>query len=470
MASDYVDNIDTVQGKNPYNPYRSNEFSYTDTEVVKLVKAPVAPKRSDFESDEKGFKDAVQNYVEEKRVFDEYKNSDAFKAEARKGFQKAIEAYRAYYEEMKTKYGDKLDYFKKWIEEEWVTVDGDDDGTPDNLAAWPYGGMPAPFPYTVTKEDRGIVPVGNTAAYKTVIPEDANCNGIITASEFYEHETYGPDDPRFDGVIQPGDNVVWTDEDLLKGTIDWEDVTVTPNYGGDGSLQNIEFHYTSYDSYGNANAGEVRLYPDDKEETGEYFTVDALGDRDSLIISVFYDFLEDRDTDIEIVEDNQYIMVLWPGAERLETFNGAFDDADIDFLDPKVKGGKKGQTLNIKPVLHLSAFAGWDVLPTTSTVDDPIIGLFDVPIPGVAKAPLKVEKKLKTSVVKADKSGVFKDPKPGKADLLIKNYMAEIEPFIVVTGVNNYEGQIAIRQRQNGDIGYGYFKNDDFYYIYNDEE
>ena len=55
-------------------------------------------------------------------------------------------------------------------------------------------------------------------------------------------------------------------------------------------------------------------------------------------------------------------------------------------------------------------------------------------------------------------------------NLLIKNMMAETEPFLVVTGGNNYEGQLAMRQRQNGDIGYGYFKNDDYYYIFSEDE
>ena len=464
MASDYNSNIDTVLGNVPYNAYLGGEFTYPDEDVMKLLTPPKPVRRRDFSMDAAGtekFKAAAREYDKLWQEYTDYTNSvDAgdgkFQETARAAFKEAAEAYKAEYDSVVAKYSSHLDYFKKYIEETWAVDDANNDLTFDK---GPQNDVT--FPYTVTKLDRTNaageqVPVGNTAAYKKAVPEDANCDGIITAIEHYEYEHYGVDDPRFDGVVQPGDNITGYSEGLTKffDTIDWENVDVNVVWDDptnpQSGVERIDFTYYYYDENGDQNNEVISDFAEWGDWDMDYSDLYGSFEFENGF-TVYYDFLEDRDTDIEIVENNKDIKVLWPGEENVFSYNGELDSLDIDFLDPKVKGGKKGQTLTIKPVLHMGLFSGRDKL-------------------GLLEPPLKVEKKLKTSTVKANKDGTFKDPKPGKADLLIKNYMAEIEPFIVVTGVNNYEGQIAIRQRQNGDVGFGYFKNDDFYYIFSDEK
>ena len=469
MASDYVDNIDTIRGTAPYQEV-INGFVFEDTEVFKLLNPPVAPKRSEFSGDAAGtekFKEAVRKYVSDLREFNQYKDSDAFKVEARKGFQKAIEAYIAQVNEDKIKYGSHLDYFRKWIEEDWAVNNDNIVFGYDKNGDMTFDTKNVVFPYTVTKEDRTLatgelIPVGATSVYKDTVREDANCDGIITAIEHYEYTTYGVDDPRFDGVLKPGDNIVGVDEDLINGHIEWDDVDVIVNVTGDPDADYIEFTYKLYKADGSGSVNDsIYLVPSEERQSGIYFgdydgTKPVIGGVTPFPVTVYYDFLEDRDTDIEFVENIPDITVLWPGSESIFTYNEQHDDVDVDFIKPMVKGGgKKGQTLTIQPMLHIEAFNGW-------LNNDPRLG---IPNPKV-----RTDKKLKTSEVKANSSGGFAEPKPGKADLLIYNYQAESEPFIVAKGVNNYEGQIAIRQRQNGDVGFGYFKNDDFYYVFNDEE
>ncbi len=486
MASDYNSDINTVKagGGVPAAPYNNviDGFGVGDEDAMKLLTMPVAPSRSDFSKyskDEAGtakFKEDCQKYEAELQKYMDYAtevdagNNAQFEKAARDSFKKAAEEYKKYYDEVVKKYGSHLNYFTKYVEEDWAMDDANDD-----IVSFENGAVrnDQAFPYTVTKPDRTVVgeviPVGDTARYRQAVPEDVNCDGIITAIEHYEYITYGDvNDPRFDGVLRNGENIRGYEEGiaLYYDTIDWNDVDVDVNWNNvniaDG-VDYIDFTYYYYDADGVRHVSKIT-------EVAQQDDDDSLYGWFGFPLEVYYDFLDDRETDIDIVETHDNIKVLWPGEENIWSYNYALDSVDLDFSDPKVKGGKKSQTLNIKPVLHLDVFNGWLTPPSSVEVEDGLGNAIQVPIPGTPKDPQKVDKKLKFQAYAVKDGAAVKYPKLGKSDLWIENRMAESEPFIVAKGVNNYEGQIAIRQRQNGSVGFGYFKNDDFYYVYNDEQ
>ncbi len=467
IASDYVTDMDTLvngkwNGNYGYGAYHSTvqEFPIVDNDVFKLLIAKFmpAPKKSEWGSK---YSDNVQEYLSKKEVYENYINSEEFKKAARDGFKKAREAYKAQYAALKTTYGSNLDYLTKWIE-------GDVNGwaAANNAIAGINGGNPVTFPYTVTKDDRTDPATGNVVPpkyvkngkemkneeYRVLIPDDANCDGVITAIEHYEHIELVPswakgvDDPRFDGVLQAGDNITGFDDDLANGYIDYDDVDVAVTTDFTKEVQSVDFTYYSFDGSNVRTTKWIHIMPAE-DGTYQYFVPGPAGGPAHVIPSfnIYINFLEERNTDIRIVEENDPDPVLWPGAERMTTMNGANDDVVLSFIDPVVKAKKGVQTLNVKPVMNATIFGGLGVDGASPSIES--------------------EKKLKTVILKEGAT-----PKPGKADIQIEQKMAESEPFIVATGVNNYEGSIAMRQRHNGEIGYGYFKNDDFYYIFNVDE
>ncbi len=52
-----------------------------------------------------------------------------------------------------------------------------------------------------------------------------------------------------------------------------------------------------------------------------------------------------------------------------------------------------------------------------------------------------------------------------KADFKISDKKAAGQPVLVLQGVNNFEGSIALRKRENGEIGYGYYLSDNNNFI-----
>ncbi|MBQ6968626.1 MAG: hypothetical protein IJP84_12085 [Lachnospiraceae bacterium] len=493
IASDYVSTIDTIgQDGTPAAPVynapgpQTIEFKYEDTVLAAKLNPmyPVVPRRSECGSLE-DYQKKVEEYRKALNIYNRYINSEEFKALYRAEFEKAVKAYRAEYNAIVAKYGSKLDYMQKWIEEIWA---------PGNLNLVFTGDtgnhVAQAFPYTVTKDDRTetqntptgnitrIAPVGKNELYRRLVPEDADWNGTITAIEHYEYTVQrlnwpdDVDDPRFNGKLEVGDNIVYN-HNLIDGDVIFDTVDCVPNGNRNHKITDFAFTYSYYDIDGVRQDGNVEItIVHDALGLGKYYygnNNDADGNR-VFAIDAYIDFLEDQETDIGIVEDGHDPCVLWPGAVGLDTATGSNDTADIVFSDAVIKAGKKTASGNVaamtvKATLHSSIFGGWLVEPQVIV---PAVGP-NIVIPGTPNVE-RQEKKMKVFIPKADKNGVVTIKKLPKADLKMEQKMAESEPFVVVTGINNYEGTIAIRQRKNGDLGYGYYKNDDFYYLFSEEE
>ncbi len=506
ISSDYVSNIDTMlrhpNGAAPINAkpgLHDYNFGYEDTVLsAKLAPLyPVAPKRSECSSLE-DYQKKVQDYKVNLEKWNDYVGSEEFQALGRAEFEKAVKAYRDEYNAVVTKYGSKLDYMQQWIEKTWIATAG----TPvvEFSAARPITAPPvaaASLPYTVTKQDRtdrntdSIVPLGKNEKYRKLVPEDADCDGIITAVEHYEYTVQlpnwpdGVDDARFNGKLEAGDNIRNYNSQLIEGDIVFDEVAVgapalvSPagdmydDFESAVAAEGIAFTYSFYPANGGARDdgnAEISIKTDNN---GKYIYHDGSAGAPAgpaFWFKLVLNFFDDQETDIGIVEGHDP-CILWPGAEEVDNINEATDIIDIDFVDPVIKPGKKSKTASgnsatmaVKAVLHTDIFDSWAVEPQQIVTP---AGPID--IDGTANV-TKIEKKLKVFAPKPDKTGAIVIKKLPKADIQMESKMAESEPFVLVTGINNYEGQIAIRQRKNGELGYGYFKNDDFYYLFNDEE
>ena len=307
-----------------------------------------------------------------------------------------------------------------------------------------------------------VIPFGNNSKYKDLVPEDANGDGTITALEHYEYVTFVTNgvfmdqyDPRFDGILEAGDNIDGFDPLFIRGEIDYEaidinalDIAVAED---DDEVTGVTIRFNSYiDQLPVAGVANIIK----AEKDGKYYYGAANADFEVIFDSfdIYVDFLEDAGTDIGLIEDFDVPQdtVMYPGGQFVDVMsdgnNIGVDRITIDFINPSVKASKSAQTLSVTPML-ISRVISADPNPTV------------------------IQKKMKVYTPKTDKTGaVVPAKKIPKADIQIENKMAETEPFLVATGINNFEGSIAMRQRKNGDLGYGYYKNDDFYYIFSEDE
>ncbi len=457
IASDYDTDISDVTGA----ANDGIDFFFEDNKVMNalIAKFTPAPKRSEC-SDAADYQKKVEDYRVARAAFDGtggYTHSDEFLDMALAAFKEAEAAYKAQYASLTSRFGSKLDYYQKWIEETWAT----DINNYNAAFAYVNPGDTPTFPYIVTEDDRTdgadrVIPVANTKAYRDLVPEDANADGKITAVEFWEYDTYVTGgiyddqyDERFNGVLDANDNIIPSEEGLAKGEIDYDFVreNIAVHVAADRSeVTGVDFRYEySLDGVdGLADTLSIRFDDDD----AKYYYYNA-----GLVIPSFdgyYDFLVDQQTDIELIEELDPLedRVIYPGGQEIAVFSGSNpaarvgqDRITIDFVDPKVKVKKAAMEMTVTPKLITR-------------------------LENAGPNRIVVEKKLKTTVVKAGAT----PKKIGKADIKIEQKTAETEPFVVASGINNYEGQIAIRQRKDGSIGYGYFKDDNFYYVFNDEK
>ena len=341
---------------------------------------------------------------------------------------------------------------KRWIEEDWAV-------NTDNTL---WNGTAVEFPYEVPVQRVGgrIIPPGNNSTYKDLVPEDANGDGVITAVEHYQYETYVATgiykdryDKRFDGNLKTGDNIPGYNRNFVDGVVDYANITIgdIAVVEDDDEVTTVTITYNSYIEH-QANGGNVIIRK--AEQDGKYYYGNPTPDFEVVFAQfiIYVDFLDDADTDIGLIEDFDVPQdtVLYPGGQLIDVMSdGAVvgqDRITIDFINPVIKGKKGIQALTVNPMLI-----------SRVRTDDP-------------QNPAIVQKKLKVFIPKVDNTGAVIIKKIPKADIRIDHKMAETEPFLVATGINNFEGSIAMRIRKNGDLGYGYYKNDDYYYIFNDEE
>ncbi len=501
IASDFdthmqINPVTGAPGANPQGEHYIKELKLEDTKVMNalLSRFVPAPKRSDYNS-LADYQNAVKEYLAARRKFgwdwdaNGYTHSDEFKDLAIAGFKEYIAAYKKQYDNLKSQYGSNLDYFKAWIADEqngWASNHGND------IAGVTGGGnATGSFPYIVTETDRTtggrVIPVGDTVKYRTKIPEDANCDGQITAEEHYIYRSYvGTNAGNVDFIyerykdqfdpayktssIQPGDNILNVSEELLTGdldNIDYDDLRehgIAVNLNPERTeVTSVVFTFTGEKKdgtpFGPYNVS-IEIYRENNIEDVEYgkyyYHAGNAGAGGFATFLIYIDFLEDAPTDIELIQNYDLLedTVLYPGGQEIDVYSGFGTDWNptgvggigpdiitIDFTDPKVKKSKAAMSMTVTPLLISRIH--------TSDPANPAI----------------IQKKLKTTILKEGA-----EAKPGKGDIQIQQKMANTEPFVVATGVNNFEGSIAMRQRQNGDIGYGYFKNDDYYYIFGEEE
>ncbi|MBR2185793.1 MAG: hypothetical protein IJ857_00480, partial [Lachnospiraceae bacterium] len=98
-------------------------FKFEDTKVFAALNAlfPRTPRRNDYNSLDE-YKKAVAAYDEAIIKYNNYKTSNEFETLVKGAFKEAVEAYKAEYNSLVSKYGSNLDYMKKWIEEEWAVT------------------------------------------------------------------------------------------------------------------------------------------------------------------------------------------------------------------------------------------------------------------------------------------------------------------------------------------------------------